>query len=104
MVTDWLKTLIDLLTACDHPIDLIDIKRVVDIPVYDPDDEFLFDAIYKISLRVEETGVKLVVEEGRCLSCDRMNYFSSDFSYTCRHCNERTVTPPKFCINLKDAF
>jgi predicted Zn-ribbon and HTH transcriptional regulator len=77
---------------------------VVDIPVYDPDDEFLFDAINKISLQANEAGMKLVVEEGHCLSCGRTNFFSSDFSYTCRHCNQKTVTPPKFCINPQDTF
>ena len=104
MVTEWLKTLITALTNFNQPIHLADIKRIVEIPVYDPDDEFLFDAIYKISQRVEEARMELVIEEGHCVSCGRTNYFSSDFSYICKHCNQKTVTPPKFCINHKDVF
>jgi predicted Zn-ribbon and HTH transcriptional regulator len=103
-VTEWLKTLINLLTNVNYPIDLADIKRVVEIPMNDPDDEFLFDAIYKIGQRVEEAGMELVIEEGHCVSCGRTNYFSSGFSYTCTHCNQKTVTPPKFCINRKEIF
>ena len=107
-MTEWLKLLIDVLTNFDHPIDLADIKRIVgppdDAPAGDPGDLFLFKAIYEISRRVDEVGMKLVVEDGYCLSCNHSNSFSSDFTYTCKYCGKETVTPPKFCINRKGSF
>jgi len=108
ILTAWLKQLISVLTNFDHPIDLADLKRIVgpspDAPVGDPGDAFLFKAIFEVSRRVNEVGMKLVVEDGHCLSCNRTNSFSADFSYTCKYCNKESVTPPKFCINRKDSF
>ncbi len=104
IMKEWMKTLIDFLTYFDQPQTLKDIKRVVGIPEYDPDDKILFSALADIKDRVVDAGLKLVIEDAWCGKCERSISFSRNFSYKCPYCNAESVIPPKFCINRRDQF
>ena len=94
---DWAKRLLEVLVGHEEPLEVADLRRMVDVP--GNDDTLLFRAIAKISRSLEKSGYMLVIEERACLKCNRDSYFTGENVLTCSYCKEDLVPPPKFCIN-----